>query len=83
MKKYIHEGTGGYWDEATTNPAHWARWIIMRTYDDNDFTYREIKNNPDLSKYDLVEKFPFSDIYQLKSEFLEGLVTEPILGKQK
>ena len=83
MKKYIHEGTGGYWDEATTNPAHWARWIIMRTYDDNDFTYREIKNNPDLSKYDLVEKFPFSDIYQLKPEFLEGLVTEPILGKQK
>ena len=83
MKKYIHEGTGKYWDEATTNPAHWARWIIMRTYDDNDLTYSNIKNNPDLSKYDLVEKFPFSDIYQLKPEFVEGLVTEPILGKQK
>src|SRR4030042_1943252 len=83
MKKFIHEGTGAYWDEAVEDPDKWARWIIMRTYDENDLTFRKLKNNPDLSHYELVEKFPFSDIYQLKPLYLEGLITEPIIGKQK
>lgn len=83
MKKYIHEGTGAYWESATTSPKNWARWIIMRTYDNNDITYKAVSKTPDLIFYDLVGKYPFADIYQLKDIYLKDLNTQPILGKQK
>lgn len=83
MKKFIHEGTGNYWELATTDPTHWARWIIMRTYDNEDMTYKAVSKTPDLIKYNLVGKYPFADIYELKPEFLPDLITKPILGKQK
>lgn len=83
MKKFIHEGTGKYWESATTNPERWARWIIMRSYDDNDSTWRTVSKTPDLKNYNLVEKYPFADIYELKAEFLPNLNTKPVLGKQK
>ncbi len=83
MKKFIHEGTGRYWELATTDPSHWAKWIIMRTGDESDGTWRAVSKTKELSKYDLVEKYPFADIYQLKDEYTPGLITKPILGKQK
>lgn len=83
MKKYIHEGTGKYWESATTNPERWARWIIMRSFDDNDSTWKAVSRTPDLNSYNLVQKYPFADIYELKSEFLPNLNTKPVLGKQK
>lgn len=83
MSKYIHEGTGKYWDSATTNPERWARWIIMRSYDENDSTWKAVSKTPDLNSYNLVEKYPFADIYELKPEFLPNLNTKPVLGKQK
>ncbi|MDD2823119.1 MAG: hypothetical protein PHQ59_03475 [Candidatus Daviesbacteria bacterium] len=83
MSKFIHEGTGAYWEEATTNPGHWARWIIMRTYDNQDMTYRAVSKTPDLIKYNMVGKYPFADIYELKDDYLPSLITTPILGKQK
>ncbi len=83
MSRFIHEGTGAYWLEATNYPSRWARWMIMRTYDNNDMTYKAVSKTPDLVKYDLVGKYPFADIYQLKDEYLGTLITKPILGKQK
>jgi hypothetical protein len=83
MKRFIHEGTSNYWLEATNYPSRWARWIIMRTYDDNDMTYRAVSKTHDLVKYDLVGKYPFADIYELKDEYLGALITQPILGKQQ
>lgn len=83
MSKYIHEGTGKYWESATTNPDRWARWIIMRTHDDNDSTYKAVSKTPDFAHYNLVEKYPFADIYELKSEFISNLNTKPVLGRQK
>lgn len=83
MKRFIHEGTGAYWLDATSNPSHWARWIIMRTYDNNDLTYKAVSKTHDLAKYNLVGKYPFADIYQLKDKYLKDLITKPILGKQK
>lgn len=83
MKKFIHEGTGKYWESATTNPERWARWIIMRTYDDNDQTWKTVSKTPDINSYTLVKKYPFADIYELKPEFLNNLNTKPSLGKQK
>lgn len=83
MSRFIHEGTGAYWELATTDPSHWARWMVMRTYDNNDMTYKAVSKTPDLIKYNLVDKYPFADIYELRDEYLPGLITKPILGKQK
>lgn len=83
MKRFIHEGTGLYWENATAIPDRWARWIVMRTYDDNDSTYKLVKKASGFQKYDLVDSYPFADIYQIKPEYLGELNTEPSLGKQK
>ncbi len=83
MKKFIHEGTGAYWESATIAPDRWARWIVMRTYDENDSTYRFVSQTTGFSKYELVDSYPFADIYQLRDEYLNELNTEPVFGKQK
>lgn len=84
MGKFIHEGTGLYWENATTTPQEWARWIVLRTYDMNDLTYKTISKTGALDKYyNLVGKYPFSDIYEIKPQYVSGLITKPILGKQK
>lgn len=83
MKKFIHEGTGAYWESAIETPDRWARWIVMRTNDTNDLTFREVMDAPGLVKYELVDSYPFADIYQLKEEYLVDLNTEPVFKGQK
>lgn len=83
MKRFIHEGTGTYWDIAAKEPDRWAKWLVMRTNDTNDFTFRLIEVSGQIDKYNLVANYPFADVYQLKDEYLYNLNTEPILGKQK
>ncbi len=76
MKRFIHEGTGLYWDLATAHPEKWARWIILRTYDQGDQTYRILQYSTSFKEnYTLVHKFPFADIYELKPEFISALET--------
>ncbi|MCH7951791.1 hypothetical protein IH980_03585 [Patescibacteria group bacterium] len=83
MKRFIHEGTGKYWESATTTPDRWARWIVMRTHDENDETFKLVNKTPGFSRYDLVDSYPFADIYELRPEYLNDLNTEPVFGKQK
>lgn len=83
MKKFIHEGTGKYWEDASASPDRWARWIIMRTYDDSDSTWKAVKGTEGFSKYKLMEKYPFADIYELKEEYLPQLNTKAIYQNQK
>ncbi|TXI31708.1 MAG: hypothetical protein E6Q58_04835 [Niabella sp.] len=83
MKKFIHEGTGIYWETATKYPDRWARWIIVRTYDDNDLVWKSIKDLDVLQRYTLIDHFPFADIYELKPEYLVDLNTKPILSNIK
>jgi len=83
MKKFIHEGTGAYWDSAVLNPDRWARWIVMRTNDDNDLTFKSIKTTPGFKRFKKVESYPFADIYELDEKYLKDLITEPVLGKQR
>lgn len=83
MSKFIHEGTGTYWKSATTSPDRWARWIIMRTNDENDQTFKLVNKTKALKRYDLVAKYPFADIYELKPEYLKELQTKPVLPKQR
>lgn len=80
MKRFIHEGTGKYWADAINSPERWARWIVMRTNDDSDMTYRELKNNPSFwANYTLVNHYPFADIYQVNPEHLSSIHTSPVL----
>jgi hypothetical protein len=83
MARFIHEGTGAYWLSATKSPDRWARWIIMRTHDENDQTFKLVNKSRALYKYNLVGKYPFADIYELRPEYMGQLQTEPVLGKQK
>ncbi|OGH13849.1 MAG: hypothetical protein A2687_04785 [Candidatus Levybacteria bacterium RIFCSPHIGHO2_01_FULL_38_26] len=85
MKRFIHEGTGAYWESATVFPDRWARWIVMRTHDMNDLTFRLVSQTEAYKSgyYVLVDSYPFADIYQLKDEHLGDLNTEPILLNSK
>lgn len=83
MKKFIHEGTGAYWDYAVEDPDKWARWIVLRTHDLNDMTFREVRDAQGFENYDLVDHYPFADIYQLKDKYIPDVITTPILGKIK
>lgn len=83
MKQFIHEGTGLYWESATVAPDRWARWIVMRTNDTNDMTFKLVGKTSGFKKYKLVGSYPFADIYEIKEEYVSQLNTEPILGKQK
>ncbi len=83
MKRFIHEGTGLYWQDALAFPDRWARWIVMRTYDDNDLAWKNVKDSPGLQRYDIVGKFPFADIYELKPEYIDQLKLDEVYKNQK
>ncbi len=78
MTRIIHEGTGDYWENATTSPDRWARWIVMRTNDTNDSTFKLLNLTDWKGKYTLVKTFPFADIYELKPEYMENLNLYPV-----
>lgn len=75
MKRFIHEGTGDYWDMAIANPHQWATWIVMRTYDINDLAYQGVKDTDWENYYNMIEHYPFADIYELKPEYQERVMT--------
>jgi hypothetical protein len=83
MSRFIHEGTGAYWLSATSSPDHWARWIVMRTYDDNDLTWKTVNKSPGFRYFHKVASYPFADVYELEASHSGQLQTQPVLGKQK
>ncbi len=77
MKRFVHEGAGPYWKAATQRPDKWARWIVMRTDDNNDNTWRDMKNNIYFKRaYTRVRAFPFADIYEIKPSYVDSLYTQ-------
>lgn len=83
MKKFIHEGTGAYWAAATLIPDHYARWIVMRSYSDDDQTWRLVSKTIGFERYERVKQYPFADIYELKKEYLKDLDPNSFFGAQK
>jgi len=83
MERFIHEGTGNYWKYSTQSPQNWATWIVMRTHDLNDMTFRELNDKNWENYYYLVDHYPFADIYELKPEFRTNVQTKPILVDNK
>lgn len=81
MKKFIHEGSQNYYKNAIENPDLWARWIVVRSYSDGDSTWRGIKDKPGFQRYNLVDHYPFADIYELKPEFVNNLRTDIVPDK--
>lgn len=73
MNRFIHEGTGTYWEMAGESPDRFARYIVMRTYDMKDSTFYSLRNS-DLSRYRLVLKGEFADVYELKDEYRASLI---------
>lgn len=80
MKRFIHEGTGSYWENATKYPDRFAKYIVVRTNDLNDGAFFLLtRNDPDaLTKYDLTIKGDFADVYELKEEYKVNLPKEPL-----
>lgn len=77
MSRFIHEGTGPYYESAINDPDNWARWIVMRSNSDSDSTWRLLKDNVGfLEGYRLVDHYPFADVYELKPEYLSGVITD-------
>jgi hypothetical protein len=83
MKKFIHEGTGKYWESATTTPDRWARWIVMRTYDDQDLTWHAVSRVPGFANYHMVATYPFASVYELNKDMLNNLETEAVIQNNK
>lgn len=82
MKRFIHEGSGVYYDTALINPDRWVRYIVVRTNSSDDSTWRAMQDNPGFQRFQLVDHYPFADIYELKPEYLPDLITEPILRQK-
>lgn len=78
MSRFIHEGTGQYWNLAIAHPSRWSRWIVLRTNDTNDQTFRLLRNNPEFKNdYVLRRNLPFADVYELKPEYVKNLHVLP------
>ncbi|MGI5827997.1 MAG: hypothetical protein ACOX6V_03185 [Patescibacteria group bacterium] len=73
MKRFIHEGTGEYWESATETPDRWVRWIVLRTQDATDLTFVTLEGSGWEEKYSLVDSYPFAEIYELKPQYLSQL----------
>lgn len=73
MNRFIHEGTGTYWESAGKNPQRFARYIIMRTYDMKDATFFALRDT-NIANYKLILKGEFADIYELKTEYRANLI---------
>ncbi len=84
MKRFIHEGTGLYWDLSIAHPERWARWVVFRTHDPDDLLGKLLLNNPTFRKdYEMVREYPFADVYELKSEYVSKLQLTPNLAVNK
>lgn len=83
MKRFIHEGTGKYWENANVYPDQWARWIVMRTHDEADLTWKGVSKSGGFDRYTKVASYPFADVYELKPEYLPQLNTEATIENNK
>lgn len=79
MKRFVHQGTGYYWDLAIAHPNRYIRWIILRTNDDTDLTYRMLAENSSFREhYYKAASFSFADVYELKPEAIPLLQAFPV-----
>ena len=62
MKRFIHEGTGGIWDQALDDPTKQAVFVAMHH---GDVVYRRLFDNANfLNNYRKVYDGEFTNIYE-------------------
>lgn len=66
LKRFIHEGTGRYWETSLANPSEYANWIVVKnTTEDPLHNALVIEHeNEFLKDFDLVATFSTSDVYK-------------------
>jgi len=74
MARFIHEGTGRYWENATTRPDRFVKWIVMSTNNDQDLTWKAVSRVHNLEYYHKVAVYPFADVYELDESMLGNLI---------
>ena len=63
MSRFIHEGTGQYWDTSLDNPTKYAEYVAMHH---GDLVYQRLFDNENfLKNYEKVYDGDFTDIYKL------------------
>jgi hypothetical protein len=80
LKKFIHEGTGKYWQTSLADPSVYATWIVMANGDVGDPVYDALVkqgNSAFLKQFSLRARFPHTNIYQRRQipagfAYLEG-----------
>lgn len=70
QKRFIHEGTGLYWENSLARPEKWARWIVLRPNHMSDAVYKAMIKTDYKNKYNLVLDYKTADVYELKPEYL-------------
>ena len=71
MDRFIHEGAGDIWRNATQHPSAYADFVIMRTHDTLDRVSVHMDSISTFEQeYELLYDDEFADIYGLKSRAL-------------
>ena len=58
-------------------------YFTSRNLNRPKIVYENLSLDDCFKKYNLVDHYPFADIYELKEEYLASVITKPILGKIK
>jgi len=69
LSRFIHEGTGKYWESSVVDPDQYADWIVMANGDVGDPLYDSLIKKHDsqfLRNYELKKRFEFIDVYVKK-----------------
>lgn len=78
LRRFIHEGSGKYWEESLIDPAIYAKWIIVSNEDVGDPVYTALYKKQDrefLKYYDVKLKTKDVAVFQ-RREFAPDFVTK-------
>ncbi|OGG12581.1 hypothetical protein A3D77_04545 [Candidatus Gottesmanbacteria bacterium RIFCSPHIGHO2_02_FULL_39_11] len=77
LKRFIHEGTGRYWEESLVDPTIYAKWIVVTSGDVGDPVYSALYNKRSgvfLKYYDLKLKAKHINVFE-RRQFPKDIVT--------
>lgn len=70
LKRFIHEGTGRYWETSLADPSVYAKWIVMANGDVGDPVYDALikeGNSNFLKRYRLRARLEHLNVYELRN----------------
>lgn len=82
MRRFVHEGVNTHYLRAIEHPDRCVRWIVMKTSYSGDSIWSAMKDNPAMSRYELIAHYSFADIYELKPEYVPELTPSSCLSSE-